>query len=130
MELHKKIPVVILHVENPNRFWFRTTSDACRLNSALESYATGQNVSNSYVPKLNDVISVNLGEKREFARVKDVLGEIFIDISILGSGQNYRIPWRAALQLTDQLIDMAVNTLLLGSISGVFPVKKVFFLYW
>lgn len=128
MELHTKIPIKILHVENPNRFWFRTTSDACRLNLALESYLKVQDVNNSYVPKLNDVISVNLSEKREFARVKDVLGEIFIDISILGSGKMYRIPWRAALQLTDQLIDMAINTLLLGSMSGICPVKKVCFL--
>lgn len=126
MELNKKVEVEILHVENPNKFWFRTKSDARDLDKAVSLYVSANSAKNSYTPKVDDVIVAKINCRWEIAHVKSK--DNFIVISIVGKQKIWKITQKDAFLLNDRsLIDMAVKTIQLGSISGIDPGEKVCF---
>lgn len=126
MELNKKVEVEILQVENPNKFWFRTKSDARNLDEAVNLYVSANSADNSYKPKLDDTILVNINCQWVIAQVESIANNNCIDISIFGERKIRTMSAKDALLLKDQsLIDMACKTIKSGSVSGINPGKKV-----
>lgn len=125
MELYEDIPITILRIKNPSRFWFRKSIDAIHLDNELKSYMNAHNL-NSYTLKANDFVAVKLQDKKcEIAKVIQVPEKDIIDISFL-HGEERQIAPSNAVHLNDrQLIEKAEKTLLVGSISGICPAKKV-----
>lgn len=126
MELHRMTEIVILNVENPNKFWFRTIDHQTRLEEALKSYLKAiQNVKNNFRPKNNEVIVAKIRNQFKIVRVRKV-DDKSICISILETGEIRKVDHNDVKQLSEQIRSEAINSIFMGSISSdIVPAIKV-----
>lgn len=126
MELNRKIRIKIYNVESPGKFWFRTMSDAKEIKGRLETYLEQYGQDEKYMPKIGDTVIVEVFNRNRIVRVKKILNENLIVISILENGHQCHVPNENIIQLKDrELADLAINSVWTGSINGALPAKAV-----
>lgn len=127
MELHKKTAIQIISVENPNRFWFRTKENEQKLNADIEAYMMSRDSKNdsNFVPKLSEMIIVKSNDSFEIAQIKKINEESGTIFCLFTNGTFHKVKRHRITPLTNQLADEVINTISLGSIVGVAPIRMV-----
>lgn len=128
MELNKKIQIKICKIENPQKFWFRTLSDADKIKTKLQNYINECNSTENYMPRKGELVIANVYNRyRIFSVKKIVKDKNLVKLSMLENGHIYLIPCDSEfIKLNDiSLVDLVIHSIQIGSISDGRPADKV-----
>lgn len=128
MELNKKIAIHIISVESPNRFWFRTKENEQKINADIEAYMVSHLSAQTdcqFFPQLNERVIVKSKNRFEIAEIQkiDTASDKFV--GLFASGKFREIKRHDFSPISKQLAKEANDTILMGSIVGLAPVKMV-----
>lgn len=128
MELNKKIAIHIISVESPTRFWFRTKENEQRINADIGAYMMSHRNSQAgyrFVPRLMEMVIVNVNNRFEIAQIREIDTASDTFFCLFASGKFRKINHHDISPVPSRLAKEANDTVVLGSIDGLVPVKMV-----
>lgn len=128
MELNKKIAIHIVRVESPNRFWFRTEENEEKIGADIEAYMMSHlnpQANCQFVPEINEMVIVKLRKRFEIAQIRQIDTASDTFFCLFASGKFRKIKQHDISPAPNRLANEANDTVLLGSIAGLVPVKMV-----